>query len=732
LYERTARLELFEHVFLASNRATTLDEVMRIAVDAICAHTGWPVGHVYLRSEAAEAEVVATPIWHLDEPARFEALRVLTEETSFASGAGLPGRVLAEAKPVWIVDVTRDASFLRAQKTRDLGVKAAFAFPILVAGEVAAVLEFFSPAPAEPVHGLLGLMEEIGTLLGRVLERTRAEQERERLTERMEVLLNSAGEGIFGIDAEGVTVFVNPAAAAMLGCTAGELIGRQLHAVVHGDLSHGHADCPLYAPILSGREPEPQSDVFCREDGSTFPVEFVSRRLTERGGISGAVITLRDITERVRFEAQLRHLADHDALTGLFNRRRFEEELDESIALARRNSESGAVLMLDLDALKSVNDAFGHFAGDQLIQATASRLRARMRKTDVLTRLGGDEFAVILPGTSAESAEKFAHGLVELIGSRDLAVGRHRMRTTVSVGVATFGAEEITSEELLDRADAALYSAKEAGGSGFTVYRPDQTDRARAARSWAQRIRDALVADRFVLHGQPTLPLASGRSELIELLVRMREDSGELIYPGAFLPAAERFDLVQEIDRWVATAAIGFLAELQSEGHRDVRVAINLSAKSLDRGELPEFIRDQLEATKVSPSSLIFEITETAAISDIEAAREFATRLTSIGCHFALDDFGAGFGSFNYLKHLPLSYLKIDGEFVANLRTSRSDQRIVRAIADVGRGLGLQTVAEFVGDAETLEFLRSCDVDYAQGFYVSRPLPLTEISLPGR
>jgi EAL domain-containing protein (putative c-di-GMP-specific phosphodiesterase class I) len=257
---------------------------------------------------------------------------------------------------------------------------------------------------------------------------------------------------------------------------------------------------------------------------------------------------------------------------------------------------------------------------------------------------------------------------------------------------------------------------------------PGRHHRARAARSWSQRIRDALAEDRLVLHGQPILELASGRIAQIELLVRMREPDGELVYPGAFLPAAERFDLVQDIDRWVASAAIQFLAELRHKGRDDVLVAINLSARSIDRGgELPELLQAELEAMDVPASSLVFEVTETAAILDLDEARKFAARLTKLGCRFALDDFGAGFGSFNYLRHLPLSYLKIDGEFVANLRSSEPDRRIVRAISDVGHSLGVETIAEFVGDAETLDFLLGCGVDYVQGYHISRPLPLTHL-----
>jgi EAL domain-containing protein (putative c-di-GMP-specific phosphodiesterase class I) len=305
------------------------------------------------------------------------------------------------------------------------------------------------------------------------------------------------------------------------------------------------------------------------------------------------------------------------------------------------------------------------------------------------------------------------------------------MRATTSIGIATFGgSEEITREELLDRADAALYTAKEAGGSGFAFYHLDHDGRARV-RSWSQRIRDALIEDRFVLHGQPILQIAGGGIFQIELLVRLRERSGELVFPRAFLPAAERFDLVQDIDHRVACEAIRFLAELRTKNRDDVLVAINLSGKSIADDDLPELIRDELEATEVPASSLIFEVTETAAISDFGKARKFAARLTRLGCRFALDDFGAGFGSFNYLKHLPLSYLKIDGGFVANLRSSKPDQRVVRAIADVGRSLGLETIAEFVGDAEALDLLRKCGVDYAQGYHISPPLPLTDLSVLG-
>jgi EAL domain-containing protein (putative c-di-GMP-specific phosphodiesterase class I) len=292
-----------------------------------------------------------------------------------------------------------------------------------------------------------------------------------------------------------------------------------------------------------------------------------------------------------------------------------------------------------------------------------------------------------------------------------------------------FADDELAGTEMLVSADLAMYEAKEAGRDRFAVYTTgrDAQPRVETRMHWVERIRDALEDERLVLHAQPILDLRSGEIAQHELLVRMLDEHGDVIPPGAFLQVAERFDLVQQIDRWVARRALELIAEHADAG---LRLTVNLSGRTLTDDRLLADLESELARTGADPGCLTFEVTETAAVANIQQAREFAERLRDIGCRFALDDFGSGFGSFYYLKHLPFDYLKIDGEFVSNCLSNRTDQLVIRAVVDIAQGLGKETVAEFASDAELVDFLRAQGVDYAQGFHVGRPRPLSEILLP--
>ncbi len=466
---------------------------------------------------------------------------------------------------------------------------------------------------------------------------------------------------------------------------------------------------------------------YIRADGGVVWVTRTATVVRDSDGVPLHFLDqVQDVTERRRFEHELRHLADHDPLTGLYNRRRFEQELDRQVSEVARYGPRGALLVLDLDHFKYVNDALGHHAGDELILSVAATLRGRLRESDILARLGGDEFAVLLPNVDEGGATRVAGDLVRAIRD-EAAVGGsdRRRRVTTSVGVAPIRAGDVTGEELLIAADLAMYDAKEAGRDRFAVVTPDaaRPDRVRGRVSWLERIRGALADDRFVLHAQPIRDLRTGEIGHHELLLRMLGDDGELIPPGAFLPLAERFGLTPEIDRWVTERAIELLAD-DPAGTRSLEV--NLSGPSLNDTTLLRLVEERLRSMEVDPRRLIFEVTETAAVANIPLARRFAERLMALGCRFALDDFGAGFGSFYYLKHLPFDYLKIDGEFVAGCLANRTDQLVIEAVVRIAQGLGKETIAEFVETPELEAFLRDQGIDYAQGFHIGRPAPIAE------
>jgi EAL domain-containing protein (putative c-di-GMP-specific phosphodiesterase class I) len=301
---------------------------------------------------------------------------------------------------------------------------------------------------------------------------------------------------------------------------------------------------------------------------------------------------------------------------------------------------------------------------------------------------------------------------------------------TASIGVALFGRPRpvLSAEELLAEADIAMYDAKEAGRDRLAVYDAEapRHERMRSNLAWVQQIESALDGDRFLLHAQPILPVGGGGERRYELLVRMVGDDGELIPPSTFLDVAERNGMATRLDQWVVVRAVRLLSEQQRLGN-DVRFEVNLSATSVTDPEMLDFIEQTIAAAKVEPGRLIFEITETAAIVNVSQAKLFVHGLRNIGCEFAIDDFGAGFASFYYLKHLDFDYLKIDGEFIAELATSDTNQLVVRSVAEIARGLGQRTVAEFVDQASTLELLYEYGVDYAQGYFTGRPLPVKDI-----
>jgi diguanylate cyclase (GGDEF)-like protein len=430
--------------------------------------------------------------------------------------------------------------------------------------------------------------------------------------------------------------------------------------------------------------------------------------------------------ERRHYEERLRYLTDYDQLTGLVNRRRFEEELKRELARSGRYSYPGAVLSIDLDNFKSTNDFAGHGAGDAVLCAVARVLKQRFRSSEVVARLGGDEFGVLLTAVDAPAARKTAEDLLMSIHDCRPTFGGKTFRITASIGVASFESDDATAGELLVNADLAMYAAKADGRDRLVVYTVSEGRRARATAklTWAERIRDALDRDDgFVLHMQPILDLATNRISHGELLLRMRDDYGNLIAPSAFLPAAERFGLIHAIDRWVVRRAIHTIAE----GERDsmLPVGVNLSGDSVvGDPHLLEMIESELRNSSVDPAMLIFEVTETAAIANMPEATAFARRVNELGASLAIDDFGTGFGSFYYLKHLPVGYVKLDGEFVQNLPQSEVDAHMVNAIVGIAQGLGIKTVAEAVSDEETIQVLRQHGVDYAQGFHVGRPAPV--------
>lgn len=427
-------------------------------------------------------------------------------------------------------------------------------------------------------------------------------------------------------------------------------------------------------------------------------------------------------------QAQLVHLADHDPLTGLLNRRCLQHELADSIATSVREDRRHALVLIDLDNFKMINDTRGHALGDTVLRSVASALRDRLRQGDTLSRLGGDEFAVILPDCDVQAAVAIARELIGAVALTTIvpdANGR-MIRVNASAGVAAFdGRTKVTTESLLVDADIALYDAKDSGRNRVAVANGDQSGRERmqTRQSWVEQIRLALETDGFELWAQPILELATRKVTRHELLLRLGGRDA-VIPPAQFLAVAEQVGLIVDIDTWVMRAAFRLVRSELAEG-RDCDVQINLSGASVADPAILEVVRQELAPGDVPASCITFEITETSAIADMAQAQRFAAIVRANGCGLSLDDFGAGFGSFYYLKHLPFDSLKIDGEFIRHIADSPHDQHVVRALVQIAGSLGLETVAEFVEEDRTLRILDEIGVTYAQGYAIGRPQPAT-------
>lgn len=578
--------------------------------------------------------------------------------------------------------------------------------------------------------------------------------------QRLQSILNSVGDGVYGVDCDGIITFINPAAKRILGYSREEyLIGKSPHMLFHSVLESGTPNpkemCLLQNAYGNGRELRAWETVFWHQSGKPIHVECTVYPMMIQSQREGSVVAFRDVSERKSLEEKLRWQATHDPLTELLNRRYFEAELDSEVHRLKRSEENSALLYIDLDRFKYINDTAGHSAGDKLLIKIGRQLRMRLRDTDLLARLGGDEFAVILRNLTQEGVLHVADQFRTALSECSFHYRGKSYKINGSVGVALINQYTKSPGEVLANADIACHIAKTKGRNKTHLYRSGSDDKNAMdfELGWSTRLREALQNDHFVLNYQPIVPIdqinlthMNGQSDSLwthlteqpqpveyyyEVLVRMRGNDGELIAPNAFIPTAERFNLMLEIDQWVLRHAIEKLAFLNTYWKK-VKFAINLSGHSLEDAALLQTAKELLAHHHVDPACVTFEITETTAIANLEAARRFIHELRSIGCRFALDDFGTGFSSFSHLKNLPVDFIKIDGMFVEGMARDPIDLAMVASMNDIAHSLGRKTVAEYAEDIKILKLLQQCGVDYAQGFFVSRPLADigSEILLP--
>jgi len=550
--------------------------------------------------------------------------------------------------------------------------------------------------------------------------------------ERAEVTLHSIGDAVITTDSSEFIAYLNPVAEHLTGWSSTEARSRPLAEVLRliDEATLGPAENPLQQAM---REKQPRSfngqAALVRRDESTIAIDLRAAPIHGRdGGVIGGVTVFHDVSVARSMTQRITWAATHDALTGLMNRREFEIHVDVALDSARKLAKHHALCYIDLDQFKIVNDTCGHASGDELLKQVAALLQSNIRESDTLARLGGDEFGVLLDGCQLDRAQLIAADLLAAVKDYRFKWNDKVFTVGASIGLVAISPDSSSRAEIFSAADAACYAAKEQGRGRVFVFHIADAEIAQRHRemNWVGRLTRALEENRLTLYYQSYLPLAQNGVEEkhIEILLRLIDEDGNLVLPGSFLPAAERYNIMPEIDRWVINTAFSRYHDLASKLGTPLICAINLSGTSLNAEGLLDFIREQKRVHDLPRGAVCFEITETAAINNLRRAAQFMKDVKELGFRFALDDFGTGTSSFGYLRSLPVDYLKIDGSFVEDITRDSLDKAMTEAINRIGHIMGMKTVGEFAATEAVIGVLKTMGVDFAQGYGFEKPQPL--------
>ena len=568
--------------------------------------------------------------------------------------------------------------------------------------------------------------------------RKRAELDVLAEKEKAQVTLESIGDAVITTDANGFVEYINPVAEELTGWQNSEICGLHVSAALNivSDATRATVENPVVVCLREGRVVEAGGMVICinRLDHE-IAIEDSAAPIRDRNGkMMGVVMVFHDVSKERRLRRALAYQAYHDALTGLINRREFENRLTQALNSAVQNEETTHVLMyLDLDQFKVINDTCGHQAGDQLLKQITGLLHARLRTKDIIARLGGDEFGVLLEDCSAQQALPIAETLRKAIHEFRFVWDGQTLNVGVSIGYVEINSSSGSIVNLMSAADVACYAAKDSGRNRVHAYQQHEIPQRHREMQWVSRISKACDEQRLELFFQPIVPIGQTRDPCAhyELLLRMRAEDGALIPPGEFIPAAERYNVMPTIDRWVVQQALSTLAQCRSDASLETpyTLSINLSGTSLNDDSFLEFLINELQTYDLRPGAVCFEITETAAIANLAKVVHFMQELKLRGCLFSLDDFGSGLSSFMYLKNLPVTFSRFDGQFIQNVTVDNIDRSMVVAITQIGQAMGIKTIAERVESVHVLQTLAAIGVEYAQGFLIAEPKSVQSLSL---
>ncbi len=577
--------------------------------------------------------------------------------------------------------------------------------------------------------------------LANVTRQREVERQLFREKERAQVTLHSIGDAVITTDVNSCVDYLNPTAETLTGWRVQEAKGRPISDVM--PIIHEMTRAPMTNPVeqvllLRRRVELANHAVLINRFGEEYAIQdSAAPILGSDGTLLGVVLAFHDVTQTRLMERQLAWQASHDALTGLMNRREFERKLAEAIAQAHRDQQNHVLCYLDLDRFKVINDSYGHAAGDELIRQVAILLRNHLSSSDIVARLGGDEFGIILYHCDLTQAQAISNTIRKSIQDFRFMWQTHYSTIRASIGLVQIDVDSTDLTHVMSAADAVCYAAKKRGRNRVYPYHENDAEVAqqRAERQWIERLNRALETDRFQLYAQTiqlTAPSEHPSIHLHEILLRLVNERGELVLPLNFMPAAEQYSLMPDIDQWVIRKFFQSYENqegvcLRTKSLRNCLFTINLSGASVNDDQFLNFLKVQFDTFQVPPQSICFEITERVAIANLEKAAQLIRDIKHIGCHFALDDFGSGVSSFSYLRHLPIDYLKIDGNFVRSLLSDPVNCAIVESVNHIGHLMGIQTIAEFVETSAVRERLEVMGIDYVQGFAVHRPVPLAEL-----
>ncbi|MGD8311769.1 MAG: EAL domain-containing protein [Gammaproteobacteria bacterium] len=588
-----------------------------------------------------------------------------------------------------------------------------------------------------PIRDEYGEVTHYAGYIMDVSERKQTEFALQQEMERAQVTLGSIADAVITTDVNGQIEYLNPMAEQLVGWEAAIARGLPVARVFALFDRHSRAviDEPIRQCLNTGDIVKTcQDSILRRHDGERLAIQYTAAPIkSEAGEPLGVILVVHDVTAARSMERKLSYQETHDALTGLINRHEFERCLGYALDSARKARERHVLCSMDLDKLMIVNDTCSHEAGDEVLRKVTELMRECLRESDILARTGGDEFGILLKNCSLDHASGMLEDMLSRIQALRFQALGNNFETGASIGIAPLTAECESVASVMSAADIACYTAKDLGGNRLHVYQTSDQDLVRRHDEiqWVSRLSNAIKSDRLVLYYQDIAAVkpAETGGRHFEVLVRMLDEDGNIVTPDRFLPAAERYNLITNLDRWVVSHSFSWCAEycsVMGDSGLDT-MAINLSGASLTEPRFLEFVRSELEKNGVQPAHICFEITETAAVANLDAAREFIRELRQMGCRFALDDFGSGLSSFTYLKNLPVDYLKIDGSFVKDMESDAIDFAMVSSIHQLASVVGIRTIAEFVENDAVLEKLAQIGVDYAQGYGISMPAPLADL-----